>query len=267
MEHDQQPAEPISSFNKALYSFLAAVRFLTILPISWRSEKDVEHLPLSLYYFPVVGLFAGAIVSTFTLLFCYIFDQSMVAVFGVVLLIAVSGGLHMDGLADSFDGFFSSRDQEKTLAIMRDSRIGVMGVIAVISIFCLKWSALSSVKQSYLVGALVLVVFSGRVSMLMLMAALNYVRAEGLGSTFLDEKGDNVKKAAIIGCGWYIFCLLIFPFPLVALSFLVTLVTVILFSWYCKRKIGGYTGDTLGGVCELTETAVCLVIVFASTLL
>ncbi len=267
MDQDHPSSEPLTHSQKALYSFLAAARFLTILPVSWRSEKDIHHLPFSLYFFPVVGLLAGFFIAGLSFIVGCFFSQSVVAVIAVVLLIAVSGGLHMDGLADSFDGLFSSRDRQKTLTIMRDSRIGVMGVLAVISIFCLKWSVLSSLEQSHLIGTLVLVVFSGRVSMLMSMAVLDYVRTEGLGTPFLDEKGSNVKMAAIIGCGLYLFCLFIFPLLLVAFSFLATLLTVVLFSWYCQRKIGGYTGDTLGGTCELTETAVCMAMVFANTLL
>lgn len=265
MEQEHPPSEPHSHLQTALYSFLAAARFLTILPVNWKSEKDIQNLPLSLYFFPIVGLLAGILVAGFSFLLGYFLNQTVVAAIAVVLLIAVSGGLHMDGLADSFDGLLSSRDRQKTLTIMRDSRIGVMGVLAVISIFCLKWSVLSSLEQSHLVSALILMGFSGRVSMLISMAVLNYVRSEGLGSPFLDEKGNNIKKAAVTGSCWYIFCLFIFPLPLVVFSFLATLLTVTLFSWYCKRKIGGYTGDTLGGTCELTETAVCMAIVFANT--
>lgn len=262
MEQEQPSSEPKSFSLMALHSFLAAARFLTVLPVDWGSEKDVDHLKSSLYFFPVVGSLIGLLVGCLASVLSSILPQTVVAAICVVLLIIVSGGLHMDGLADCFDGLFSSRDRARMLEIMRDSHIGVMGVIAVVSVFALKWSALSGLHISQLFAVLFLIPLSGRVAMLFVMAFFNYIRGDqGLGSPFLEKDRKNAKKAALLGVILYLFCLFFFPFKIVALSFIVTLFTVAIFGYYCRKMIGGYTGDTLGAVCEVTEMTVAIALV------
>ncbi len=248
---------------RAVYSLLAAIRFLTLLPVSWKAEKDVCYLKSSLYFFPLVGAIIGLLVGGIGAQLIRFLPSTIVSVIAVILLAVVSGCLHLDGLADSCDGLFSARSREKMLTIMRDSNIGVMGVTGIISVFFLKFTALSSLGQSLLFGALVLMPLSGRVSMLIMMAILKYVRGdEGLGYHFLDADNNNIRIAAIAGVLWFSFCLMFLPVQIILAAMGCTLITVLLFSWYCYKMIGGFTGDTLGAVCELSEMVVAVSMIF-----
>lgn len=198
----------------------------------------------------VLGLMSGAAAW----LAWQIFPPFVAAVITTFILLSVSGALHLDGLADCADGFFSSRERGRILEIMRDSRIGVMGVIAVVMIILLKVSVLSGLARDDAVRAAVLMPVAGRAALVMMISLLPYVRKEGgLGSPFYAVRA-----------GWPLLLTLVLLFVsgfavmgmwgLVA--GLVVMVVVFLFSRLCHRKIGGATGDTLGASCELVETVI-----------
>ena len=125
--------------------FLAAIQFLTILPLPGAWHPDERALGGSLPFFPVVGLGIGAAVALSDWGLGRLFPVGVTSVLAVILLIAASGGLHIDGLADTADGFFSSRPRERILEIMRDSRTGPMGVAAIVCVVALKIALIASV--------------------------------------------------------------------------------------------------------------------------
>jgi adenosylcobinamide-GDP ribazoletransferase len=157
----------------------------------------------------------------------------------------------MDGLADTADGFFSARPRERVLEIMRDSRTGVMGVLGVVFVIVLKVSVLISLFPPLRPGIIVLMPLAGRCSFVVMMTALPYVRREGgLATAFgVGKSWLNVlwTSAFLLAAGW-----LTGHWMGLAASFSALLMAA-LFSVYCFRKIGGYTGDTLGAGCEITE--------------
>lgn len=110
-------------------SFLAALRFLTILPIPGRRGHAPDDLRRSLWSFPLVGLLLGGMTGGIFWAVGPYLPPPIAAVLAVLVLLSWSGGLHLDGVADCGDAFFSSRSRERMLEIMRDSRIGAMGVI------------------------------------------------------------------------------------------------------------------------------------------
>jgi len=252
---------------RILYSFLAAVRFLTILPISWKTDQDHDHLKSSLYFFPAVGALIGITVGGISMLLVQFLPFTVVSVIVIILLAGFSGCLHIDGLADSCDGLFSARPRTKMLVIMRDSNIGAMGVIGIVSVILLKFSAVNSLEPSMLFITIVLMGIAGRVSMLIMIAVLPYVRGkDGIGTSFLHENSQNIWKAAVAGLFWLLICLFFFPARTILAAVVSTLIIVFAFSWYCRKMIGGFTGDTLGAVCELSEMAVAVSMVsFLST--
>jgi adenosylcobinamide-GDP ribazoletransferase len=168
----------------------------------------------------------------------------------------------MDGLADTADGFFSARPRDKILEIMKDSRTGVMGVIAVVFVILLKFSLLISLALPYRFGIIMLMPLAGRCSLVIMMTALPYVRSEGgLATVFSSGKTSlNVLwvSAFLIFAGW----IALQGIGLAAC--LISLIGAVLFSLYCFFKIGGYTGDTLGAMCEITEIVPALVAVIWS---
>jgi adenosylcobinamide-GDP ribazoletransferase len=245
-----------------LASFLAALRFLTIVPLAWRCEQDGRFFTASLAWFPVIGLLIGC--TSALLISCLIpfLPPPVVAVAAIVLLAAVSGCLHLDGLADSGDGLLSARSRERILEIMRDSRSGAMGVIAIVVVLLGKYAALSSLAGSTLIFTLIAMPLAGRCAIVLTMACLPYAReGEGLGRLFYSPSSRwaalwaiVLLAAVLVWGGW----------RLVLPVFIAVALTVFLFSLWCRSKIGGATGDTLGAVCELTEMMVAFAMTFGT---
>ena len=243
-----------------LASFLAALRFLTIVPLAWRCEQDGRFFAASLAWFPVIGLLIGLAGAVLISCLMPFFPPSVLAMAVIVLMAGASGCLHLDGLADSGDGLLSARSRERILEIMRDSRSGAMGVIAIVVVLLGKFAALSSLKGSTLIFTLIAMPLAGRCAIVLTMACLPYARqGEGLGqlfyspSTRLTALWALIFLAALLACGGWRMSLTV----LIAI-----LITVLLFSLWCRAKIGGATGDTLGAVCELTEMMVAVAMTF-----
>jgi adenosylcobinamide-GDP ribazoletransferase len=240
-------------------SFFAAIQFLTVISFPKAYASGEEDLQKSVFFFPVVGLLIGLLIAGFGHAMDAVLPSFPACVLIVILLMAISGGLHMDGLADTADGFFSARTRERILDIMKDSRIGVMGAIAVICAILLKVSLLVSLPLSLRPGIILLMPLAGRCAIVVMMTFLPYVRIEGgLASVF-------VKSHSRLHAVWAAFFLMTAG-ALVAqwmglAAGVVTLVVTALFSLYSFRKIGGYTGDTLGAVCEIAEIIPVLVAV------
>jgi adenosylcobinamide-GDP ribazoletransferase len=246
----------LTYFERQAAAFLAAFRFLTIIPVKWKTERDGEYFTSSLIYFPIIGIIIGLLAWLLTVICQLFFPQPVAAVIVVSYLAFISGCLHLDGLSDSGDGMLSSRPRERALEIMKDSRVGAMGVIVTIFVLLGKYSALTSMDGQLLGPAVFFMPIAGRVAILFFMAALPYARQEGgLGLLFYTS---SVKRTALSGLA--ILTILLAAFAL-SHCFVVLLFVVVLFfffSRWCKGKLGGATGDTLGAGCELTEMVVAM---------
>ena len=234
------------SFSAAV----AAMRFLTVFPIPGSCGTAAEDLAASTPFFPVVGIILGAASAVAAWGLAHVLPPLAASALMVVGLISVSGGLHLDGLADTADAFFSSRPREQMLEIMKDSRVGAMGVIAIVSVMLIKVSVLASLLPGNFWRAALLMPLAGRSALVWQMAFLPYVRAQGLGSSFAQSSlrfAAFLALAVLALTGWALLqqrglCT-------AGMSALATLV----FSVYCRRKIGGATGDTYGAGCEIAE--------------
>lgn len=248
--------KPLSS---SLAEFCVALRFLTIIPISWGALDDEQHFKKSLLYFPCIGVMIGSIGYLVVSLALLYLPQPVVAVVAVIYLGGISGFLHLDGLSDSADGLLSSRPRGECLKIMKDSRVGAMGVIALVCVMLAKFAALSSMSSEILCLAVFFMPVAGRCAILFSMAHLPYARSEGgLGGLFYSKKS---KSAALVAMLLFLVLLAILA-PSKLLVSLAALVGVpFIFGTWCRRQLGGATGDTLGAVCELTEMAISLVFV------
>ena len=235
---------------------IAALQFLTVCPFVSRVACDERDIGRSVPWFSVVGLLIGSAVALLDRGMSALFPPALSSVIDVLALIAASGGLHADGLADTCDGFFSVRPRERILEIMRDSRIGAMGVLGIVGVFALKVAALASVPSSLRWQVLLLMPFAGRCSMVIQLAILNYARTGGLCSVFVQNRrrSDVILALVILGvAGW----LLGKEYGLCVAA--VSVVAIVVFSFWCRGKIGGFTGDTLGAGCELVELIPALV--------
>ena len=242
--------------------FWAAVRFLTVLPVPRGWGEDVEALARSTPFFPVVGLLIGAVSAACCWQLQRTLPDPVTAALLVVLLMAASKGLHMDGLSDTADAFFSSRPRERMLEIMRDSHIGAMGVLAIVSVFVLKVTALAVAPDAVRWRGLLLMPLAGRCALVMSMAVLPYARSEGgLGTVFF-------RKRPWIAALWALLVLLLVGWGLCGTRGLIvasaSTAVALGLAWYCHRKVGGATGDTLGATCEIVECVPAIVMVAGS---
>jgi len=243
-------------------SFLAALRFLTIVPVPVGAGDEEAHLGRSVPYFPVVGLLIGLAVAMLDSVLTHVFPPFLSSMLVVIALIAVSGGLHLDGLADTADGFFSSRPREKMLEIMRDSRTGPMGVAAIVCLIGLKTAAIASIAPDLRWGAILLMPVAGRCAPAVLLALLPYARPEGGLATVFQESRSALNALWAVGMlacvGWVV------AGQMGLFATVVSLAGMLAFAAYSHARIGGLTGDTLGAACEIVEVLPALVAAAAS---
>ncbi|MCX7708634.1 MAG: adenosylcobinamide-GDP ribazoletransferase [Clostridia bacterium] len=240
--------------------FLLMLQFLTTIPIKINLDVNEEDFGKGLVYAPVVGLVIGAILAGEYFVLSRILPQFITIVLIIISYILLTGGLHLDGLGDTFDGLFSNRSRERMLEIMRDSRVGTNAVLAIFGILAMNIAVLGSIKPDRLAFVLLLMPVAGRIGSLVGAGTSQYARrGEGLGKSFIDFCG---RREVLIGnfiadliflaaMGWNGLGIAVF-------SAMSALVTAMIFS----RRIGGATGDILGAVCEINQTifllAVCV---------
>ncbi|MFO7930646.1 MAG: adenosylcobinamide-GDP ribazoletransferase [Thermodesulfobacteriota bacterium] len=234
----------------------ASIRFITVLPAG---ASDSYHPRAMVPFFPAVGLILGLILAAADAIALRFLALPAVAAVDVIVLVALTGALHLDGLADTADGLFSHRGREAALSIMKDSRIGVMGAAALVCILLAKYGGFSSLP-SYEEGwarflILVLVPGFARSSMLFGISFLPYARPEGGTGSDLFAEGLKLREFwGIAVC--VILCLLLGWRGLVLiLGFTGSCAGLIAFY---RARINGITGDMLGAMTELTETVLLL---------
>lgn len=236
---------------------LAAMRFLTILPIPGAWGTAEEDLALSVPFFPLVGLLLGGVAAAIAWGVSLFAPPMLAAALLVMVLLGFSGCLHLDGLADTADGFLSSRSREQILEIMRDSRTGAMGVMAIVCVLLLKFASLASMPAAMLWPAALFMPLAGRCAMVAHMNLLHYARSTGLGTVFYRKRPrwSALWAAAVLAAfAWALLQwrgLIIWAACMAATAAL---------SAYAYRKIGGATGDTLGAVCEIVEAVPAFVL-------
>lgn len=233
-------------------SLFAAIQFLTMLPFPSGFVCGEKELRRSVIFFPLVGVLIGAMLALFGLGIGMLFPPLPASVLIVIAMLAVSGCLHMDGLADTADGFLSARSRERVLEIMKDSRIGSMGVIAIVGVIALKVACLASAPECSIWRVAFLMPVAGRCMLVLGMALGPYARPQGgLASAFGRPHWTATATALLVlaGGGW-----LLLGWAGVT-SGILALVTTALLALWSQRKIGGFTGDTLGAACEIAEVA------------
>lgn len=231
--------------------FFAALQFLTVAPLPTACAWGEEELSRCMVYFPLVGLLIGLLTAALTWGLGLILPVWPASVLTVIALIGISRGLHLDGLSDTADGFFSSRPRERILEIMRDSHIGAMGAAAIACVLLLKVAALASLAQEGRWQAALLMPVAGRCALVVTVAVLPYARpGGGLGTLFYRAR----PRA---GAVWAVLFLALVGWAIAKEAGLAavagSVAFTLLFAVYSYRKIGGATGDTLGAACEIAE--------------
>jgi adenosylcobinamide-GDP ribazoletransferase len=190
------------------------------------------------------------------------------AVCAVLVHIIVTGALHLDGLADTVDGFFSYRSRERILEIMKDSRIGTNGAISLITIILMKYSILVSLSGEIAILSLLAAPAAARMTIAWCAGVSSYARNEkGMGMIMVERTGWREIVITTVITSVVIFAL--FRFSLIILPAAVMLTAAgfaLLFSFYSFKKIGGITGDVMGAVIELTEVLVLILFLLFETI-
>ncbi|RMD73445.1 MAG: adenosylcobinamide-GDP ribazoletransferase [Lentisphaerae bacterium] len=244
-----------------LRGFGHAVGFLTRIPVPepWYFQ-DFRESYRSLKWFVPVGIILAGVLCAVQVLLLPFCPRTILAWIIAGLWIALSGGLHLDGLADSADAIFSGKDREKMLEIMKDSRIGSMGVIALFLLLSGKLMALNYLelyRPDFIMPIVASAVVYGRCALLWSIWRLPYARKSGIGESFWRCSAPCALLSFLASLAWGI--LLFWPAwgKAMILGGLLTGCWSLLNRFFYTR-LGGGTGDTLGATCELTELAALL---------
>jgi adenosylcobinamide-GDP ribazoletransferase len=231
---------------------ISAFQFLTILPLGKPQELDAAKTTPC---FPLVGLSIGLILMLADYLFLKLWPVEIASLLDILLLAILSGGLHLDGLGDTADGLFSHKSPERVLAIMRDSRIGAMGLLAILFVLAIKWWSLQTVTEHRAIYLLVIPAYS-RGAMMFGIQFLRYGRPEGgVGTDFFSRKPPRVALTTILLPALISLWL---GYPALWLNALFVLLTALI-PLYFKRRLGCITGDMLGAMAEVEEACLFLV--------
>ena len=231
--------------------FLQALSFLTILPFGQGSSVEGKRLARSMAFFPLVGLVIGLILAIAYFLLLFLLPKAFVLWLTIGLLALLTRGLHLDGFADTMDGLASGGSKERILEVMRDSRIGAFGVISLIFLIGGKYLALDQISNVSLPSSLILMVVMGRNSMVLVCFRSPYARpGEGLAKPFTENLGYR-ETALSLAMAFGI------AFLAVGVKGILVFLGIVLFSlgyrFFFIKKLGGVTGDVLGGANELSE--------------
>lgn len=231
--------------------FLIALQFLTSIPVKVKKTVGDKELAESMAYFPLAGLLVGTILALAYNILSLIFPHPVNCAFILILNIIITGGLHIDGFIDTIDGIASGGDRKKALEIMREGRLGAIGVAAAILLFLAKYSLLVSLPKGTIEISLIVMLGLSRWSFVISSALYPYARdGEGLGKKFIQ--GITLKEVLVSTITILIVALLVFKLRVFVLTPVICCV-LLAFNFYMYKKIGGITGDTLGALGEIIE--------------
>jgi len=237
---------------------ISSIQFLTIIPCG---KAHCFEPRATLAFFPICGLLIGALMVLLDTIACRIWDPATAAVVIVVALAVISGALHLDGLADTADGLYGERTPQRALAMMKDSRIGAIGTVAILCCLAVKWAGLAGLDAQRLLWLLLIPGFA-RATALVGIWWLPYGRPEGGTAHPFFQQPLRLRDfggllllvvVAAVLTGWGAVW--------VGAGFTLWVAAVLT---YYRHKIKRITGDMLGAMIETTE-AVLFLLVSAAT--
>lgn len=236
---------------KILESIVVAFQFLTRLYLPINVEWDTTNLRRSLMWFGLVGAFIGVILAgAMTLFNRFDLIPAVSAIIILLIWIFITGGMHIDGISDMADGFFSMRDKEKTLEIMKDSHVGAFGVITIVFLLLIKFEMLKEfiiIEKN--VCLLILPPTIARIAAGLVLSFYETTKKSGLGYTF--HSSDPRIFWAI---GFVVTLIISSILNIKSLIFIgIAILASNLMALWAKKKIGGLNGDIYGAIVETVE--------------
>lgn len=233
---------------------LPAITFLTIVPVPGREGNALDAVARARWAFPLVGLGLGAAALGAWYAASRALPPDAAAGLAVVTLVLLTGGLHLEGLADACDGLFGGRTREERLAIMRDPRVGAYGAMGLAVTLGLKWAGIAATPGAVRFEALLLAPCLARFALTLCTAAFPYARQEGMGAPFREGGAlQAVVAGALAGAAAFA---LLGPGGLVVWTLAAG--GALAAGGWASARLGGLTGDLYGAVTELIETSALL---------
>ncbi len=253
---------------------LLAFQFLTIIPVRDIGEVPDREVGKATAFFPLIGLFEGTLLLGLAPLFLRFFPSELTNGLLVLVMVIINGGLHLDGLADTFDAIASRGSKEKKHAVMKESTVGALGVIAIVMALLLKYLLLNALffdsRTPVYYSTLLLLPVLSRWTMVAAIYHCRPAKQDGLGKMFADHTGKREVLTATL------FALVI-SFPALGimsqfsvlifyLMFLMPVLYIFAFIavWFCNKNFDGMTGDTLGAIHEITVLIILTIMVIWS---
>jgi adenosylcobinamide-GDP ribazoletransferase len=207
-------------------------------------------------YFPIVGITLGVLVALFDYVAVSLWGTTVASLLDVIFLVVLTGAFHIDGLGDAADGLLGQRPKEKILAIMKDSRLGTMGLVAIVAGLSIKWAGIAGLDANRPL-LLIIVPAYARAGMLFGMRFLEYGRPAG--GTGLDFFKQELKPSAFWGLSAPILLSVLLGWQAIWLLICFAAITAGLIRYY-KKRMGCITGDMLGAMAEILEAGLFLLV-------
>lgn len=236
--------------KQGLKQLLLMLQFFSRLPLPWQLTVTEEDFHQGILFLPLVGLLLGAVNALAYWLGAMLGGRELAALAAIVSNLWLTGAFHLDGLADTCDGIYSSRKRERMLEIMKDSRVGTNGACAIVLDFLLRWVGLSLLTETMAPLVLLLMPVAARSCNPLLMQSV-YARREGLGNLFIGKVSWSRTLASVLIGGGLVYG--ITGHWLVLAGFALVVLFQFLFRQYITGILGGMTGDTLGAGDECSE--------------
>jgi len=235
-------------------AFLTAVQFLTCMPVPRRAAPSAEERGRSVLYYPAVGLVIGMLLVA-TAFVVVGAEPALGAALLLLVWVSLSGGLHLDGFADTADAWVGGYgDRDKTLAIMKDPRRGSAAIVAVVLLLLLKYSALMVLLRAGEWSALLFAPVIARAALVFLFLTTSYARPDGIGASHATHLPRRAALVVLIGT---LVAVALFDYGMIV-PLLVAAAIAVGLRQMVRCRLGGSTGDTLGASCEIVEATVLL---------
>jgi adenosylcobinamide-GDP ribazoletransferase len=232
-----------------------AISFLTILPVAIDSANDSD-VAASMAWFPLVGLLIGAVLVFEDRALSFLLGHAVRSAIIVLSMAVLSGAIHLDGLADTADALGAGRDRVRALEILRDSRIGTFGAIALFCALGLKVLSLASLSGRSRLAALILAPTLSRWALVAVSYKIDYLRSAGAGSAML---GRGIERNLTIASIATTVALLPFHSVKAIITYAIAFVAAFAMRWFYRHWLGGVTGDLIGACGEIVEVLTLIV--------
>jgi adenosylcobinamide-GDP ribazoletransferase len=252
------PASPPNREDRSWLSLEGvrlALAFLTILPVGAERPATPEAIAESFAYFPLAGFMIGAALAAVDWMLHFALGRAVRSALIVMSLAALTGAVHLDGVADTADALGAGRDRERAMRILRDSTIGSFGAVAVFFVLALKILALAAIDGRRRYAALYLAPGLARWAMVAVSYRLDYLRSQGAGSSLIQSNGRNFAFCSLTTI---VAAALVVSTRALGAGLAAAAAALAMRAFY-RRWLGGVTGDLIGAAGEIAEVAALIV--------